>query len=340
MKPVRRIVIALIAIVVVAAVVGYFLPSQIAVDRSITVSAPKSEVYTVLNSLRAFSRWSPWSERDPHILFSFEGPDAGVGQKMKWQSQDTAVGAGSMEIVETLRDEKIVMAINFSGTANARSSLALEDATGGGTRITWSFGYSVGGNPFAHYVALMMPGVVGKEYERGLERLKKYVEAIPPVDFSDLQVDRVVTTPRTLISVDANAADTPKGMNQALDQSFKTLSAAMRSAGLASDGAPISVAKGVNGSEVTISVSYPVKDLPADAKLPDGVHAGQSQQGLALRIRHKGDTASFQAAYLKLLAYAMTTGWKIRGSSWNEYPDGIGQKPGAAIQSDIYLPVE
>ncbi len=339
MKGLRRLGIALIVIAAAAAVVGYLLPSQVAVQRAVTIDAPKSEVFAIISSLRAFSRWSPWNERDPKIQFSFEGPDSGVGQKMKWQSQSSEVGNGSMEIADSVRGEKLVMNIDFSKSADARSTLALDDVAGG-TRVTWSFDYVVGGNPFARYIALMMPGVVGREYERGLERLKKYVEAIPPVDFSDLAVERVSVSQRILITVEETTANTPEGMNKALGHAFKTLSAAMQSAGLAGDGPPISVAEGVTGGEVKVGVSYPVKGFPPGVKLPDGVRSSMSEQGLALRIHHKGDTASFQKAYVELLAYAMTKGWKIRGSSWNEYPNGIGKMPGPGIEADIYLPVE
>ena len=72
MKALRTIAIALIVIVAVAAVGGYFLPSGITVSRFTTINAPKTEVFTVVNSLRTFSRWSPWTQRDPGIVFAFE----------------------------------------------------------------------------------------------------------------------------------------------------------------------------------------------------------------------------------------------------------------------------
>lgn len=339
MRALGKFVITLVVIAAIAAVAGSFLPSQVAVSRFVVINAPKSQVFTILDSLRAFSRWSPWTQRDPQIKFSFDGPDSGVGQKMKWQSHDSGIGAGTMEITDSLRDEKVVMTINFSGSANARSSLALGDVAGG-TKVAWSFAYPVGGNPFARWVALMMPGAVGNEYARGLERLKEYAEAIPRVDFSDLNVERVSVVPRALVSVDATAPNTAKGMNGALAQSLKTVSAAIHSAGLVADGPALSVAESVKGNDVMIGVSYPVKNLPQDVKLTDGVHSATSEQGIALHAHYTGNYAGFQTAYLKLLAYALTNGWKVRGSSWNEYADGIPATPDAPITADIYLPVE
>jgi effector-binding domain-containing protein len=258
---------------------------------------------------------------------------------MKWVSLDANVGKGAMEIADSLTNSKVVMNIEFGGARNAGTSLTLDDV-GGRTKVTWSFAYSVGANPFERYAGLIMPSVIGNEYVRGLERLKKYVEAIPKVDISDLQVTRVSVAPQTLISVSEAATDTPEGMSNALRAAFTALSGAMQGAGLAADGQPISVAKAVNGDKVTIETSFPVKDLPQGLKLPEGVHGEKSGDGEALRVAFKGDHASLQMTYVKLLAYALTNGWKVRGSTWNEYVSDPTKADASQIETNVYLPVE
>jgi effector-binding domain-containing protein len=61
-------------------------------------------------------------------------------------------------------------------------------------------------------------------------------------------------------------------------------------------------------------------------------------EGDALRVSYKGDLAGLQTTYLKLLAYALTKGWKVRGSSWNEYLSDPTRN--AELDTNIYLPVE
>ncbi|MFZ1990523.1 MAG: SRPBCC family protein [Alphaproteobacteria bacterium] len=338
MRLLRGVILTLVFGAALAAVVGLFLPSTVSVSRFVIVNAPKAKVFATIDSLRAFSRWSPWTERDPAIKFRFDGPDSGVGQKMHWESAQKNVGSGSMEITDSLTNEKLVMSIVFGGQGHAGSSLALEDFAGGGTKVTWSFSYTVGANPFARYVGLIMPSVIGDEYAHGLSRLKSYVETIPKVDISDLQVSRVSLAPRTLISASETAINTPEGMTHALAAAYKVLAAAMKSTKLAPDGAPISVAESVKNNDVTIECSFPVKDLPKDLALPQGVHGGKLAEGEALSVAYKGDLAGLQTTYVKLLAYALTKGWKVRGSSWNEYL----ADPAASAQLDIniYLPVE
>lgn len=338
MKVFRIVIITLVVVVALASIVGLFLPSSVSVSRSVTIDAPKPKVFAIINSLRAFSRWSPWTERDPNIKFRFEGPESGVGQKMYWQSTDKNVGTGSMEIVDSVTNATVAMKIMFGGQGHAGSSLAIGDPVGGGTEVVWGFYYSVGSNPFARYLALIMPSVVGKEYAQGLARLKKYVEAIPNVDASDLQVSRVSLAPRTFVSVTADAPNAPDAVIKTLRDSYAKITSALTSSHIATDGDPISIVQSVKDNMLTIEASIPVKDLPNEVKLPDGLHEGKAEAGEALRVSYKGDVSGLGTIYLKLVTYALSNGWKARGSSWNEYlsePTAAGQ-----FEANIYLPVD
>src|SRR5262249_8890952 len=112
----------------------------------------------------------------------------------------------------------------------------------------------------------------------------------------------------------------------------------MQSTKLVADGAPISVAQSIKDNTVTIELSQPVKDLPKDLVLPQGMHPGKMDEGEALRVSYKGGLAGLQTTYIKLLAYALTNGWKVRGSSWNEYLSDPAK--GGALDTNVYLPVE
>ena len=100
----------------------------------------------------------------------------------------------------------------------------------------------------------------------------------------------------------------------------------------------MSVVQSVKDNNLTIDISFPLKELPKDAALPRNVHGGKIEEGEALRISYKGDLAGLQASYVKLLAYALTNGWKVRGSSWNEYNAKPAQ--GSNLDVNVYLPVE
>jgi len=57
--------------------------------------------------------------------------------------------------------------------------MRIEPATGGGSRITWSFDTSFEGNFAGRYFGLLLDRMIGSDYEKGLGRLKALAEAPP-----------------------------------------------------------------------------------------------------------------------------------------------------------------
>jgi len=339
MKRLRSLVIGFVAVIAIAGIVGFFLPRTVTAARSIIIKAPPSRVFAVSQSLRAFARWSPWTSLDPNMKFSFEGPESGVGQKLTWSSRHRDVGDGSLQITDAVRDQRVGFAIRYDGMTGARSSLDLApDAAG--TKVTWSFDYDVGENPFTHYVALFVPGMVGNTYAKGLANLKAYVEAIPDVDISDLDVSRVFVPQQMLIAVHTTTENSPQSMAMSLANSYLVLTQTLAGTGLAQNGEPISKAEGVKSGKIELEAALPVASVPEGTKLPSGVVTTKSDAGPALRLVHHGSYASLQTSYLQLLAYALTNGWKVRGSTWNEYVTEPAKTAGDNLETDVYLPVE
>ena len=82
--------IAAVAIIVVGG--SFLLPAQAVVNRSIEIAAPPEKVFAIVGDLRRFKEFSPWAERDPDIVYSFEGTESGLGQVMRWSSENPDVG--------------------------------------------------------------------------------------------------------------------------------------------------------------------------------------------------------------------------------------------------------
>ena len=78
MRLIRNLFIGLIGLVLLLAAGAYLLPRNVIVEREITIDAPPSEVFPLINSLQRGEEWSPWLERDPEVQISHTGPDAGV----------------------------------------------------------------------------------------------------------------------------------------------------------------------------------------------------------------------------------------------------------------------
>ncbi|MGI8852502.1 MAG: hypothetical protein ACR2GC_04250 [Methyloceanibacter sp.] len=78
----KKILIALAAIILIFVGVVALQPSEFHVERSTTISAPQEGVFTQVNDLKKWEPWSPWAKLDPQAKVAFEGPPSGEGTVM------------------------------------------------------------------------------------------------------------------------------------------------------------------------------------------------------------------------------------------------------------------
>ena len=175
MKFIKRFLFSLIALIVLLLIVGFFLPQQQHVERSISIAAPVSDVYKRIDSPKAFNEWSPWAKIDPQMVTEFSGPESGKGASMSWKSDHPNVGSGTWTITHATENKSVNLALSFEGQGDASSffNLAPEAA---GTKVTWGFDTDAGMNPIMRWFGLMLDKWVGADYEKGLNNLKLMLE--------------------------------------------------------------------------------------------------------------------------------------------------------------------
>ena len=177
MKLLKWLLVTVVVLGVVLVGGSLFLPATTHVERSATIGAPPAEVFATLDSFEQFNKWSPWAEMDPNAKYTYTGPASGVGAKMAWVGNQS-VGSGSQEILESVPHTRIVNAFDFGGSkATATYAMA---ADGTGTRLTWSLDSEHGYNPIHRWVgALALDKMIGRDYEKGLAKLKTLLESQP-----------------------------------------------------------------------------------------------------------------------------------------------------------------
>ncbi len=176
---IKRILIGIVALLVLFFVVGFLLPRDVRVERSVEIDASPQAVFTMVNDFQQFNRWQPWAQIDPSTRYVYEGPATGAGSRMTWYSDHPQVGDGMQEITLSEPYSRVRMALDF-GTGGLANADYLIDAVGAdGSILTWTLETDMGGNPVARYVGLMMDGMVGPAYEQGLANLKEILENQP-----------------------------------------------------------------------------------------------------------------------------------------------------------------
>ncbi len=173
MKLAVRLAQIVVVLSLLVVVIGFLLPQQQRVERSIVINAPATQVFPWVNSAKAFHRWSPWAESEPDLMVSWFGPEQGKGAGMKWESMRS--GPGSWTITHVVDGKRVDVALEFGGQNKATSWFELAPVVGG-TQVTWGFETDAGMNPIHRWFGLMLDDWVGQDYERGLHRLQETVE--------------------------------------------------------------------------------------------------------------------------------------------------------------------
>lgn len=173
MKIVKRVALALAAIVLVLLAVSLFLPSGWAVERSVRINAPAAAIFPYVNSLKQWPAWTVWYEREPNLRVEYAGAEAGVGAISRWAGKD---GEGEMTITASAPDQTVRYDLNFSkGEFLAHGEIRLT-TNGPATTVHWKTHGDAGMNPVAKYFALFMDGLMGDDYQQGLTKLKNLLE--------------------------------------------------------------------------------------------------------------------------------------------------------------------
>ena len=173
---IKKILIAVLVLIVVFVIVVALQPSHYRIARSTTISAPPAEVFAQLNDLHKFQDWSPWAKLDPDMKQTYEGAASGTGAAYAWEG-NKKVGQGRMSITDSKENELVSMKLEFIKpfASVATTEFALKPEADQ-TALTWSMS---GENNFiakAFCLFMNMDKMVGGDFERGLAQLKALVE--------------------------------------------------------------------------------------------------------------------------------------------------------------------
>jgi uncharacterized protein YndB with AHSA1/START domain len=166
-------IVAAVAIIIVGG--SFFLPDTSSFSRSAEIAAPPEKVFAIVASLKRFQVYSPWAELDPKTVYTFEGPEAGVGQKMLWSSENAYVGKGAQTITELVDGKWISVDLDFGDMGTAVSVWTFEPSAAG-TKAVWGFTSPKLEGVTMKWMGLMFDRMVGPDYEKGLGRLKALAE--------------------------------------------------------------------------------------------------------------------------------------------------------------------
>lgn len=181
MKFVKWLLVIIAVLLGLFVLVTAFLPKDYHLERTVAIDAPADRIYDQFADLRAWQDWNPWNELDPEMEITFGETVAGKGAWYSWKSE--AAGNGKMTILEADPPNRVRFELIFEGYEDlpSYSTVYLNPEEGDDTvQVTWTFEGTVGDQFFGRWMAVLVDTFVGKQYEQGLENLKRICEEGKP----------------------------------------------------------------------------------------------------------------------------------------------------------------
>ena len=338
---VRRIMLWVGVLLILAIAAAYMLPRNVRVERSATIAAPRATLFAVLNSYKLFNKWSPWFELDPKANYTYEGPGAGVGAGLSWVGDPNTLGSGSQIITASEPYERVASDVDFGQGGGPAKQVYTLTAEGSGTKVSWSMDVDLGMNPIARWFGLGFDGMIGRDFDKGLGLLKKFAEGLPKADFSGLEIEAASVQPVTVAYVSASSAKSDAAIAAAIARAYGEVGAFMKAQKLDQAGAPITIDTGSSDTGYLFDAAIPVAGAPARPVPSDSrVQLRQTYGGKVLKVALRGSYSQIPATYDKVVAYIAAHGIETNGNPWDEFANDPTTVKESEVLTNIYFPIK
>ena len=333
----QRVLYGIAVFIVLLFLVGLALPRHARVDVESQIDVHPATVFALVNDFHRFSLWSPWVDSDPNARIVYSGPARGVGATMTWDG--AIIGTGTQVITDSLPFEHVGMTLNPGEPGEARSWFDISGA-GGTSTVTWSFETDYGYNVVGRYFALVLTGVVRRDYNLGLASLKDLAETMPRADFSDIEIEQIVVAATEIAYLSTMSVPEPAAISEAMGDAYFEILSFIDEQGLTEDGAPMSITRSFSGSQLLFDAAIPVRGV-SESTPRDGttVRIGQTYAGNVIRVRHIGSYRDLGASHRKIAAYLATLGIQRAGDAWESYVSDPTKVPESELLTYVYYPI-
>lgn len=164
----------------VVAVLASMQPEEYEIVRKIEINAPPAVVFPFVGDLKTWTMWSPWFERDPKMKIVHSEVTEGIGAIAEWESETE--GTGKQLVRDYVKNKSMKMELEFyepwQGKAYSEFQFnASKSVEEGETQLVWSLqGFNEGFVAKVFYLFMDFDGLIGSDYEKGLNSIKKLSE--------------------------------------------------------------------------------------------------------------------------------------------------------------------
>ena len=324
------------------AIGAFLLRNELEVTRTVQIDRPRAAVFAMVNDLKIAKEWSPYYARDPDADFTFSG-EPGSGQTMRWVSDVREVGSGRMSIVDSLNNAEVQSILEMGVRATLNADMVLRPSEGG-TAVAWTVTAECASgwiNVPCRYMNLIMQGMVERELDNGLGRLKTLAEQLPNVNFENLnpqfdQIEPQMFVYSTVETAANNLAEVERAESLGLDQVRRF----MAEYNLTQAGPLTRVVTAYSADRMSFRVGYPYSG--ATPLTVVGVQVGETPSGQAMHVLIQGNRNNIQAAYAQMNAYMQAHRIAPRegGLPWEVVHEQGSSDGSVPTRIEIFLPLQ
>lgn len=114
MKVVKGVLYFILIMIVATLLAALFAPSRLEVTHKITIDREPYTVYSQLINLKKWKKWDPWYSLDSTQSREYKGSLGSKNYGFNWQSENTDLQSGSLQITRLLADEEVDFTIDLN----------------------------------------------------------------------------------------------------------------------------------------------------------------------------------------------------------------------------------
>ena len=345
-----ELLISVLITVALFVVIALFLPSHARVVREVELGAPMTQVYDSLNHFKRFNAWNPFYPLDTRAKYELEGNEYGEGAKIRWNSiLEKQVGQGSLEITESVPEERIVMNLenNWRGNEKTYTFDMEQNPQTNAVKLRWAMDVDYGWNLFGRYAGLYLNGRVGELMNEGLGRFASMLATVPNYDYSQIEIQLRDVAPVDLVYVGIGVPAAPVQWPEAeaaMETAWTEVEQFITRNKLQALGPRRRIVNQLGEENHDFNLAIPV--APHTAQPTGNVKLGQGYAGRALWTQFRGHRVGLSRPRDMLKAYALTHGNLFDRDLvglWEEWlpPEPVPEDAPFAPDplTDVYLPI-
>ncbi|WP_458629143.1 SRPBCC family protein [Winogradskyella sp. PC D3.3] len=176
MKAFKSFLLLFLILVIGVSIYIAVQPNSFEVTRTRTIKAHKSVIYNNVIDFKNWKSWNPWTESNPEIVVTLGDTTKGIGGTYNWKDKATL---GRMSTIATKPNTSITQDMQFGEFPKSNVTWDFKSNSNGSTDVTWTI--SSKNLPFGFKMWSAFSGgmeqQIGRDYERGLEKLDSTVQA-------------------------------------------------------------------------------------------------------------------------------------------------------------------